>query len=162
MGIHVKDRFTTPTSGGWADCMLNFSFVHGDTTHHVMELQIQHTQMLVVRKEGKAHDRYNSFRSAFELLEAVGREPKDSYEEMEADVSPMERMERQNIAMQQQMSEMKSAMQQQQQQQMSEMKNAMQQQMSEMKNVMQQQQQQQMSEMKSVMQQQMSEMMSEM
>ena len=96
--------------------------------------------MLVVRKEGKAHDRYNSFRSAFELLEAVGREPKDSYEEMEEDVSPMERMEKeisdlkkQNIALEsklmQQQSEMKNAM----QQQMSEMKNAMQQQMSEMK-----------------------------
>ena len=39
--IHVKDRFTNPTSGGWADCMLNFSFVHGDDTHLVMELQIQ-------------------------------------------------------------------------------------------------------------------------
>ena len=104
--------------------------------------------MLVVRKEGKAHDRYNSFRSAFELLEAVGREPKDSYEEMEEDVSPMERMEKeisdlkkQNIALEsklmQQQSEMKNAM----QQQMSEM-------MSEMKNVI-QQQQQQISELKS-------------
>ena len=80
-----------------------------------------------------------------ELLETVGREPKDSYEEMEEDVSPMERTDRQNIAMQQQMSEMKNVLQQQQQQ------------MSEMKSVI-QQQQQQMSEMKSVMQQQMSEM----
>ena len=39
--INLKDRFTTPTSGGWADCMLNFSFAHGDSTHHIMELQIQ-------------------------------------------------------------------------------------------------------------------------
>ena len=39
--IHVKDRFTTPTSGGWADCMLNISFAHGDATGHVMELQLQ-------------------------------------------------------------------------------------------------------------------------
>ena len=39
--IKIKDRFTTPTSGGWADCMLNFSFVHGDSTHHVMEIQLQ-------------------------------------------------------------------------------------------------------------------------
>ena len=36
-----------------------------------MELQVQHEQMLVVRKEGKAHNQYNSFRSAFELLETV-------------------------------------------------------------------------------------------
>ena len=39
--IHLKDRFTTPTSGGWADAMVNFSFAHGDDTHLVMELQIQ-------------------------------------------------------------------------------------------------------------------------
>ena len=39
--IQIKDRFTTPTSGGWADMMVNFSFVHGDSTHHTMELQIQ-------------------------------------------------------------------------------------------------------------------------
>ena len=39
--IHIKDRFTSPTSGGWADTMVNFSFAHGDDTHHVMELQIQ-------------------------------------------------------------------------------------------------------------------------
>ena len=39
--VHIKDRFTTPTSGGWADAMVNFSFVHGDDTQHVMELQLQ-------------------------------------------------------------------------------------------------------------------------
>ena len=39
--IHIKDRFTTPTSGGWADAMVNFSFVNGDDTQHVMELQLQ-------------------------------------------------------------------------------------------------------------------------
>jgi len=39
--IQIKDRFTKPTSGGWADMMVNFSFVHGDSTHHTMELQIQ-------------------------------------------------------------------------------------------------------------------------
>ena len=39
--IQIKDRFTTPTSGGWADMMVNFSFAHGDSTHHTMELQIQ-------------------------------------------------------------------------------------------------------------------------
>ena len=65
---------------------------------------LQHKQMLVVRKEGKAHDRYNSFRSAFELLEAVGREPHDKFEEMEEDVSPLQRLEKR---MQQHISEMK-------------------------------------------------------
>ena len=39
--IHIKDRFAKPTSGGWADTMVNFTFAHGDDTRHVMELQIQ-------------------------------------------------------------------------------------------------------------------------
>ncbi len=39
--IQLTARFPTPTSGSWADTMVNFSFVHGDSTHHTMELQIQ-------------------------------------------------------------------------------------------------------------------------
>ena len=39
--IHLKDRFNKPTSGGWVDAMVNFCFVHGDDTQHVMELQLQ-------------------------------------------------------------------------------------------------------------------------
>ena len=55
---------------------------------------VQHAQMLVVRKEGKAHDQYNSFRSAFELMEAVGREPCDSFSEMTDDLPPLEMLEK--------------------------------------------------------------------
>merc|ERR1711920_692662 len=91
--INIKDRFSTPTSGGWADAMVNFCFAHGDKTHHVMELQLQHAQMLVVRKEGKAHAQYNSFRSAVELLETVGQPPQDSFQEKPEDMSPLERLE---------------------------------------------------------------------
>merc|ERR1712010_297860 len=86
--MNIKNRFDTPTSGGWADAMVNFVFAHGDDTHHVMELQLQHAQMLVVRKEGKAHDQYNSFRSAFELMEAVGSEPSERFSEMADDLPP--------------------------------------------------------------------------
>ena len=50
--------------------------------------------MLVVRKEGKAHNRYNSFRSAFELLESVGREPQDCFDEREEDLPPLQKMKR--------------------------------------------------------------------
>ena len=50
--------------------------------------------MLVVRKEGKAHDRYNSFRSAFELLESVGREPQDCFDERKEDLPPLQKLER--------------------------------------------------------------------
>merc|ERR1711971_80387 len=102
--VNIKNRFDTPTSGGWADAMVNFVFVHGDDTHHVMELQLQHAQMLVVRKEGKAHDQYNKFRSAFELMEAVGSEPCDSFSEMTDDLPPLEELEK-RIMMQQEMLE---------------------------------------------------------
>ena len=64
--------------------------------------------MLVVRKQGKAHDRYNSFRSAFELLESVGREPADCFEEDENDLLPLQRLE---IRMQQQMDDMQQEIQ---------------------------------------------------
>merc|ERR1719174_532102 len=39
--IHIKDRFNSPTSSGWADAMVNFTFAHDDDTHHIMELQLQ-------------------------------------------------------------------------------------------------------------------------
>ena len=55
---------------------------------------MQHEQMLVVRKEGKAHAQYNLFRSAFELLETVGCEPRDAFEETNDDLPPLERVER--------------------------------------------------------------------
>ena len=68
--------------------------------------------MLVVRKEGKAHEQYNSFRSAFELLEAVGREPHDCFEETHEDLPPIEKVRRQMQQMQQQMQQMQQQMQQ--------------------------------------------------
>ena len=55
---------------------------------------MQHAQMLVVRKEGKAHDQYNSFRSAFELMESVGNEPSDSFSEMADDLPPLEMLKK--------------------------------------------------------------------
>ena len=61
--------------------------------------------MLVVRKQGKAHNQYNSFRSAFELLESVGREPHDGFEETNEDLPPLVRLEQQ---MQQQIDELKT------------------------------------------------------
>ena len=61
--------------------------------------------MLVVRKQGKAHNQYNSFRSAFELLESVGREPHDGFEETNEDLPPLVRLEQR---MQQQIDELKT------------------------------------------------------
>ena len=82
--LRIKDRFSTPTSGGWADVLVNFVF-EDDATKHVAELQLQHESMLLVRKEGGGHQDYNEFRSAFELLEAVGKEPHDNFEDTEHD-----------------------------------------------------------------------------
>ena len=80
--VRIKDRFETPTSGGWADMLVNFTFAD-DESQHVCELQLQHEMLLVVRKEGGAHAAYNNFRSALELLESVGKPPNDSFEEQE-------------------------------------------------------------------------------
>ena len=49
--------------------------------------------MLVVRKEGKEHARYNSFRSAFELLESVGRDPQDCFDERHEDLPPLQKLQ---------------------------------------------------------------------
>ena len=73
-----------------------------------MELQLQHEQMLVVRKEGNAHHQYNKFRSACELLETVGAAPNDSFEEMEEDQSPLEYMQLQLKQMQCQLDQYKT------------------------------------------------------
>ena len=85
--LRIKDRFSAPTSGGWADVLVNFVF-EDDDTKHVVELQLQHESMLLVRKEGGGHQDYNEFRSAFELLEAVGKEPHDAFEDAELDAEP--------------------------------------------------------------------------
>ena len=73
---------------------------------------LQHAQMLVVRKEGKAHDRYNSFRSAFELLESVGSEPHDCFQEQEDDLPPLQTLEKkmamQNTALRREIDELKT------------------------------------------------------
>ena len=48
--------------------------------HYFDALQVQHETLLRVRKEGNAHDKYNSFRSAFEILETIGKPPADDIE----------------------------------------------------------------------------------
>ena len=56
--------------------LVNFVFSN-DQTKHVVELQIQHDTLVRVRKEGAAHEKYNEFRAAFELLETIGEPPVD-------------------------------------------------------------------------------------
>ena len=47
--VRVKNRFAEPTSGGWADCLLNI--VRSDDPHqHVCEVQLVHKKMLTPAK----------------------------------------------------------------------------------------------------------------
>ena len=80
--IRAKCRFSKPTSGGWADLLINFRFLD-DASKHVAELQIQHAKLLLVRKEDNAHVKYNIFRSAYEILETIGQPPIDQLDEQD-------------------------------------------------------------------------------
>jgi len=63
-----------------------------------MELQLQHEMLLVVRREGGAHMGYNSFRSALELLDMVGKLPcLDFHEEKDPIVEQQEEKQRELI-----------------------------------------------------------------
>ena len=84
--IRLKCRYTAPTSGGWADLLINFSFAD-DPNKHVMELQVQHESLTRVRKAGHAHEKYGLFRSAFEILETLKCAPVDTYDEQAAPVA---------------------------------------------------------------------------
>jgi len=70
----VKDRMAKPTSGGWADVMINFSFAD-DPNAHVCEIQFAHERMITDRKEGGAHHGYGIYRAAFEILESINELP---------------------------------------------------------------------------------------
>ena len=79
---------TYPTVCALSQPKHSFNITHIDKLTYTHS---QHAQMLVVRKEGKAHDQYNSFRSAFELLESVGRAPLDCFNETDEDLPPLEK-----------------------------------------------------------------------
>ena len=64
--------------------LVNFHFA-GDPSM-IVELQVQHETLVRVRTEGHAHQKYNLFRVAYELLETIGEPPaenefRDAYEE---------------------------------------------------------------------------------
>ena len=69
--VRVKNRFLSPSLGGWRDVMVNFSF-EGDPSKHICELQIVHKNMLTARKGLPGHSVYNRVRNAWELLEHFG------------------------------------------------------------------------------------------
>jgi hypothetical protein len=73
----AKNRFGQPTSGGWADFMVNFYF-EDDGDKHICEVQLVHAQMLLVRTEMGAHKTYGQFRGAKEILEMLGLNPEET------------------------------------------------------------------------------------
>ena len=71
--VRIKDRFATPSAGGWRDLMVNL-IVEGDARGHVCEVQIAHEMMLTARKGLPGHAIYALVRNASELIESCGRE----------------------------------------------------------------------------------------
>mmetsp|Transcript_33978 Transcript_33978/g.88616 ORF Transcript_33978/g.88616 Transcript_33978/m.88616 type:complete len:1558 (-) Transcript_33978:187-4860(-) len=69
--VGIKDRFETPTSGGWSDLLLNLVFLD-DPTLHIFEIQVMHKDLLLVRSQMGAHKQYAGFRSADEISVALG------------------------------------------------------------------------------------------
>jgi hypothetical protein len=64
----IKDRFlTSPSGGGWRDCMLNF-YLKEDSNQHVCEVQLVHEQMMTARMGLPGHAVYNRVRNADELV----------------------------------------------------------------------------------------------
>jgi len=72
-----KGRFGKPTSGGWADIMVNFYFEEDDVNRHVCEVQLVHSQLYTIRKNMGAHATYAIFRAALELLEMLSVDPEE-------------------------------------------------------------------------------------
>jgi hypothetical protein len=72
-----KGRFGQPTSGGWADIMINFHFKDDEEWMHICEIQLVHAELYGVRKHMGAHKTYNVFRAALELCEKVGANPEE-------------------------------------------------------------------------------------
>jgi hypothetical protein len=49
----VKNRFKQPTPGGWADCLVLLTLAGSE---QVVEIQLVHTQMMLVRQRMQAHE----------------------------------------------------------------------------------------------------------
>ena len=71
--VRSKNRFARPSGGGWMDCLVNVAvyLAEGDCWF-VCEVQIVHSQLLLVRAELGAHHAYNDYRAALEMLEWAG------------------------------------------------------------------------------------------
>jgi surface protein len=80
----IKDRFlTSPSGGGWRDCMLNF-YLKEDSNQHVCEVQLVHAQMMTARKGLPGHAVYNRVRNADEIVNQwMDKEKPETKEELQ-------------------------------------------------------------------------------
>jgi hypothetical protein len=69
--VKVKNRHDNPTSMQWADVILIFRIV--GLPGHLMEIQLVHKDMYLVRDRMDGHHKYNQARAAAEQLEYAGR-----------------------------------------------------------------------------------------
>ena len=69
--LRVKDRWQTPSSGGWRDLIINFR-MRADEYRHVCEVQLVHRTLLTARRGFPGHTIYTRVRNASEILEKVG------------------------------------------------------------------------------------------
>ncbi len=75
--VRIKDRFKTPSAGGWRDLMVNLVVLQGrgkSAVQHVCEVQVVHEMMLTARKGLPGHEIYRVVRNATELIESCGLE----------------------------------------------------------------------------------------
>ena len=65
--LRVKERFTSPSNGGWSDVLVNMCF--GKHAAFPSEIQFVHAKMLVLRHDLGGHQIYACYRAAVEILE---------------------------------------------------------------------------------------------
>merc|ERR1712137_1127549 len=68
--LRIKDRFTNPTAGGWADLCVN-AVLLSDPLLHVFELQIVHEKMSLVRCQMGGHSDYVIARASAEIVDML-------------------------------------------------------------------------------------------
>lgn len=76
----VKNRFaeTKQARGGWQDCIIN-GYFKGDNNRHIVEIQLQHHQMLNIRLHQKGHKLYSILRALVEACTTTfGEVPESS------------------------------------------------------------------------------------
>lgn len=88
--VWLKDRWTEPTNGGWADTLVNFYFAD-DETKTICEVQLPHLDMMSIRERQNGHNGYDELRKAVELLTIVGKTEVVAEIEAEAKKSMMRR-----------------------------------------------------------------------